>query len=90
MFLEKTFTKYMFATQAEYRLVLPWRFGVVAFAGLGGVAPGAAKFRTNQFLPAGGTGIRYLLSKEYHVNLRTDFAWGKDNFTWSMGVGEAS
>ncbi|HEY1481358.1 MAG TPA: BamA/TamA family outer membrane protein [Candidatus Acidoferrum sp.] len=81
--------KYMFATQAEYRLVLPWRFGVVAFGGLGGVAPGAAKFRTNQFLPAGGTGIRYLLSKKYHVNLRTDFAWGKDNFTWSMGVGEA-
>jgi hypothetical protein len=33
--------------------------------------------------------IRFLLSKKYHVNLRTDFAWGKDNFTWSMGVGEA-
>ncbi|MGB8322489.1 MAG: BamA/TamA family outer membrane protein [Candidatus Acidiferrum sp.] len=81
--------KYMFATQAEYRLVLPWKFGVVAFGGLGEVAPGASKFRSNQFLPAGGTGIRYLLSKKYHVNLRTDFAWGKDNFTWSMGVGEA-
>lgn len=80
---------YMVATQLEYRLVLPWRFGVVAFGGVGAVAPGGDQFRTRQSLPAGGTGIRFLLSKRYHVNLRTDFAWGKDNFTWSMGVGEA-
>jgi surface antigen Omp85-like protein len=81
--------RYMFATQAEYRRVLLWRFGLVAFGGVGAVAPGASRFRANQFLPAGGTGVRFLLSKKEHVNLRTDFAWGKDNFTWSMGVGEA-
>jgi len=79
----------MIATQLEYRLVLPWRFGLVGFGGIGGVAPGVGSFRARQFLPAGGTGIRFLLSKSYHVNLRTDFAWGKDNFTWSVGVGEA-
>jgi hypothetical protein len=79
----------MFAAQLEYRLVLPWRFGLVAFGGIGEVAPSDDGFRTDQFLPAGGTGIRFLLSKKFHVNLRTDFAWGKDNFTWSMGVGEA-
>jgi hypothetical protein len=81
--------RYMLATQLEYRLILPWRFGVVGFGGIGGVAPGAIKWRLNQRLPGGGTGIRYMLSKKYHVNLRTDFAWGKDNFTWAMGVGEA-
>jgi hypothetical protein len=81
--------RYMLGTQLEYRLVLPWRLGLVAFGGVGEVAPGVDKFRANDFLPAGGTGIRFLLSKKYHVNLRTDFAWGKDNFTWSMGVGEA-
>lgn len=81
--------RYMFATQLEYRLVLPWRFGIVAFGGLGSVAPGADQFRTDQFLPSGGTGIRFLLSRQYHVNLRTDFAWGKDTFTWSVGVAEA-
>jgi len=81
--------RYMIATQLEYRLVLPWRFGLVAFGGDGGVAPGAESWRSNQLLPAGGTGIRYMLSKKYHVNLRTDFAWGKDNFTWGLGVGEA-
>lgn len=82
--------RYMFATQGEYRLVLPWRFGVVGFGGLGSVHPGEGQiFRAKQFLPAGGTGVRYMLSKPYHVNLRTDFAWGKDNFTWAVGVGEA-
>jgi hypothetical protein len=81
--------RYMIATQLEYRLVLPWRLGLVGFGGVGGVAPKADSFRSRQLLPAGGTGIRFLLSQKYHVNLRTDFAWGKDNFTWSVGVGEA-
>jgi hypothetical protein len=81
--------RYMFATQLEYRLVLPWRFGVVGFGGVGGVAPGGIQWRSRQLLPGAGTGVRYMLSKKYHVNLRTDFAWGKDNFTWAVGVGEA-
>jgi hypothetical protein len=81
--------RFMVATQLEYRLVLPWRFGLVGFGGVGAVAPGADQWRTDHLLPGGGTGIRYMLSKKYHVNLRTDFAWGKDDFTWSMGVGEA-
>ena len=81
--------RFMWATQLEYRLVLPWRFGLVGFGGVGAVAPGAGQWRTDQLLPSGGTGIRYMLSKKYHVNLRTDFAWGKDNFTWGVGVGEA-
>jgi len=81
--------RFMFATQLEYRLVLPWRIGVVGFGGIGAVAPGVNKWRNDQLLPAGGTGVRFMLSKKYHVNLRTDFAWGKDNFTWAVGVGEA-
>jgi len=81
--------RYMMTTQMEYRLVLPWRFGLVGFGGLGGVIPGKDQLRTKQFLPAGGTGIRFLMSRKFHVNLRTDFAWGKDNFTWSMSMGEA-
>ena len=34
------FTRYALATQLEYRLVLPWRFGLVAFGGVGGTIPG--------------------------------------------------
>jgi Omp85 superfamily domain len=82
--------RYMAATQLEYRLALPKRFGVVGFGGLGEVVPGGNQpFRTKNFLPSGGGGGRFELSKKYHVNLRVDFAQGKDSHTWSMGVGEA-
>jgi hypothetical protein len=82
--------RYMFATQLEYRLSLPKRFGLVGFGGIGEVVPGGSQaFRINNFLPAGGGGVRFQLSKAYRVNLRADFARGKDTWTWSMGVGEA-
>ena len=80
----------MFAMQLEYRLSLPKRFGLAGFAGIGEVYPGASQIlRSNQFLPAVGGGPRFVLSSKYHVNLRTDFARGKNSWTWSMGVGEA-
>jgi surface antigen Omp85-like protein len=82
--------RYMFATQLEYRLSLPKRFGVVGFGGIGEVAPGGSQaFRVNNLLPGGGAGIRFQVSKTYRVNVRADFARGKDTWTWSMGVGEA-
>lgn len=82
--------RYMVSTQLEYRLALPKRFGLVAFGGLGEVIPGGSQpFRTTNFLPSGGGGARFELSKTYHVNLRVDFAQGKDSHTWSMGIGEA-
>jgi len=81
--------RYMLATQLEYRLVLPKRFGLVGFGGLGGVIPGAHQPRNSHFLPDIGTGLRYELSKKYHVNLRVDVAKGNGDYTWAVGVGEA-
>ena len=82
--------RYMIATQLEYRLTLPKRFGLTAFGGVGEVFPsGKEMFRINNLLPSVGGGARYMLSREHHLNLRADFARGKDNWTWSMGVGEA-
>ena len=81
--------RFTVATQLECRLVLPKRFGIVAFGGIGGVAPGPDQFRSKNFLPDVGTGLRFELSKKYHVNLRCDVAQGKNSHTWSMGVGEA-
>lgn len=87
----KYFDRYMVATQLEYRLAWPWRFGFVAFGGVGEAIPGGGQllFRNNNFLPSGGGGLRFLLSKEYHVNLRADIARGKDGHTFSLGIGEA-
>ncbi len=87
----KYFDRFMFATQAEYRLTLPKGIGLAAFGGLGGVVPGSSQilFKNGHFLPDVGGGPRYELSKKYHVNLRADFARGRDSWGWSMGVGEA-
>ena len=84
------FTRYMLATQLEYRLTLPKRFGLVAFGGVGEVIPGGQQlYGSQRFLPSGGGGLRFQLSKKYHVNLRVDIAQGRDGHTFGMGVGEA-
>ena len=89
----KYFTRYTLATQLEYRLVLPKRFGLVAFGGLGGTIPGGSqplqRVQSGHFLPSGGGGLRFALSQKYHVNLRADIAQGRDGHTFGMGVGEA-
>ena len=79
----------MIATQVEYRLALPWRFGLVLFGGLGEVAPSVAEFRGDNILPAAGGGLRFKVSSKYNLNLRADLAQGKDGHTFSMGIGEA-
>jgi outer membrane protein assembly factor BamA len=79
----------MIATQLEYRRTLPWRFGIVAFAGVGEVAPGLGEMQGDHLLPAGGGGLRFKISQKYKLNFRADFAQGKDGHTFSMGIGEA-
>jgi len=70
-------SRYMFGTQLEYRLTLPKRLGLVGFAGLGELIPGGNQpFRIKHFLPSGGGGIRFQMSKKYPVNLRADLAQG--------------
>jgi hypothetical protein len=87
------FTRYTLATQSEYRLVLPKRFGLVIFGGMGGTIPGGSQLlqrvQNGHFLPSGGGGLRFQLSKKYHVNLRADIAQGTQGDTFGMGVGEA-
>jgi hypothetical protein len=87
------FTRYMLATQLEYRLELPWRFGLVGFGGVGGVVPGGnqllQRLQSSHFLPDGGGGLRFQLDKKHHVNLRADIAQGRDGHTFGLGIGEA-
>ena len=84
----KYFDRYMISTQLEYRLALPMRLGIVAFGGVGEAIPGEDQllFRNNSFLPSGGGGLRFQLSKQYHVNLRADIARGKDGHTSAWGL----
>ena len=81
--------KLMLTTQVEYRLELPKRFGVAAFFGVGEVAPELGSFNNDNLKPAGGAGIRYTLAKKNHVNLRVDYAVGRQGGGIYMGVAEA-
>lgn len=79
----------MFATQGEYRLTWQKRLGLVAFAGVGGTSRTWSEFRSDQFLPAGGVGLRFNLDKKNHINYRVDLGFGREGRTVSIGVGEA-
>lgn len=79
----------MFATQVEYRKELPFRLGLVGFAGFGGVAREWSDFHFDELLPAAGVGIRFKLDKQNHINYRVDFGYGRSGYTVSMSVTEA-
>jgi Omp85 superfamily domain len=75
--------------QAEYRIELWRRLGVVAFGGAGTVAETLDAFNTHDVLPTGGAGLRLRLTKVNHVNLRVDYAWGRRSNALYVSVGEA-
>jgi len=79
----------MLTSQIEYRRELPKRFGLVAFFGLGEVAPEVGKFNADNLKPAGGMGVRYTLAKKNHVNLRVDYGIGLNGGGVYMGLSEA-
>jgi outer membrane protein assembly factor BamA len=76
-------------TQIEYRRPLRGRWGIVAFAGVGTVAPSFADMNADDLLPGAGVGIRYLVSRAQNINLRVDVARGNDETTVHIGLGEA-
>jgi len=63
--------------QAEYRLPLWWRFGLVGFAGLGNVADSLGRINFDSMKFAAGFGIRFKIVPKEGTNLRFDIAWGK-------------
>lgn len=77
------------ATQAELRHRLKGRFGVAAFAGVGGIASSLSDIGDSKVLPAAGVGLRWQASKETPINLRIDYAVGKDSQAFYVSVGEA-
>ena len=79
----------MLAAQAEWRSELWWRLGATAFFGEGLVAPDFGSFKWDGLLPGGGVGLRFTVATQNHVNLRVDYAWGKNSSALYMGVAEA-
>jgi len=77
------------AIQYEVRQHLFGRFGAVAFAGVGGTAPRLSDLGDSTVLPSAGFGLRYMVSRQNRVNLRVDFAVGRDSHALYVSVGEA-
>jgi hypothetical protein len=72
--------KDILAVQAEYRVMVTKRIGVVGFAGLAGVFPDFSEFDLKAIKYSAGTGVRYMINKREGTTLRMDMAWGKASF----------
>ncbi|MFC6621536.1 BamA/TamA family outer membrane protein [Novosphingobium panipatense] len=76
------------ASQIEWRQKLDEKFGAVFFAGVGGIADGIDRLGNSTVLPSAGMGLRFRASEQTGINLRLDFAIGKDSNAIYFGVGE--
>jgi outer membrane translocation and assembly module TamA len=78
-----------YTAQAEYRWRFWRRWGVAAFAGFGYAVEKPSEIAWDDTLPSAGFGFRYLMVQEYKINVRVDFAWGKDDRGIYFMIGEA-
>jgi outer membrane protein assembly factor BamA len=77
------------AVQAEYRLHIAWRLGATAFAGVGDVFGPDSQNSLSALKPNAGGGIRFMMDKKDQVNLRLDFAVGRQSTGFYIAFGEA-
>jgi len=70
--------KNYWAAQGEFRVRLTRRWGFVAFAGAGDVSGDFSGFRLKNVKPSYGLGIRFMLDTDELLNVRADFARGRD------------
>lgn len=81
--------KCLMAYQAEYRRLLFWRIGMVAFAATGEVAPDPGQFDIEGLHYTYGGGLRFMLSKTEKLNLRVDYGIAKHSNAFTVQLREA-
>ncbi len=77
------------AGQGEWRTHVWRRFGAVAFAGVGEVAPAMSALNSSNLLASVGVGARYLAAHNPRINIGADYAWGKNGGAFYLRLGEA-
>ncbi len=75
--------------QAEYRLPVIWRIGMVAFTGSGVVAETVSKLSLGNVHFNYGAGLRLLTDPKEKINLRFDAGFGKNSKGFYLTIGEA-
>jgi outer membrane protein assembly factor BamA len=77
------------AAQAEYRMHVWKRWGIVGFAGIGQVGNRLETFAMDRFKYAVGTGIRFALKAEERLNLRIDYGMAHRSSGIYLTIAEA-
>lgn len=75
--------------QAEGRLRLSERWGVVAFAGAGQITDSFTGLDNNDWIPSYGFGLRFMVMQSQRINMRLDYGWSTDSNAVYLAVGEA-
>ncbi|HDP95003.1 MAG TPA: hypothetical protein ENN40_06550 [Candidatus Aminicenantes bacterium] len=75
--------------QAEYRMPLFRRVGLVGFVAAGTVAPTLGQLDLANPLLSGGAGVRFVFDKKEHIVLRMDVGFGKDSSGIYFSIYEA-
>lgn len=75
--------------QTEYRLQLPWRLGLVAFADVGQVFNRWSYLKGNEWRWTAGGGVRFMLDPKRKINIRLDYGVGKQTSGFYLTIGEA-
>lgn len=76
-------------TQLEYRFPLFWRFGGVAFTGVGDVFGPNSDVSFGTLKYSYGAGLRFALNSKERMNVRFDYALGREAGTFYIMVTEA-
>jgi len=75
--------------QSEYRFPLIWRFGGVAFAGLGRIANDFSEFGFDDIQYSIGLGARFLIDPKEKLHMRIDYGFGRKGSGFYVTFGEA-
>jgi hypothetical protein len=77
------------AGQAEYRFPIWWRFGGVAFAGIGDVFNRPRQVSLNTLKYSYGAGLRFAVNRKERLNIRFDYGFGRDSRSFYISLTEA-
>ncbi|MEY4538734.1 MAG: hypothetical protein RLZZ306_491 [Bacteroidota bacterium] len=81
--------KNLLAFQSEYRLQLLKRWGIVGFAGAGGISNEMGYFELKNIMPSYGGGLRFKINRKENVNLRMDYGFGNGQQNIYFFIAEA-
>jgi len=76
-------------SQLEYRFTLFWRIGMVSFIGIGDVFNSVSDITTSTLKYSIGSGLRFVVNPAERLNIRFDYAIGREGGYFYFSVAEA-